>query len=131
VDDGPEVISRPTALLLCGGMSPSGQVLERTVEAAGFDLLARVTRWPKAVQWVADHEVDIAIVELSMTGSLGIRLIAVLRAAAPSCEVIVLSSLDELDLAALEAGAAEVVHPNDLRPLTAALQRIAADRVHA
>jgi hypothetical protein len=39
--------------------------------------------------------------------------------------------LQEVGLATLEAGAVEVVQPNDLRPLTASLRRIAAARTLA
>lgn len=121
----------PTALLLGGDGTVPGAVLAHAVEAAGFEVVGMVGHWVEAVERVADLTVDVAVVDLALTGSVGVRLISVLRAAAPSCAVIALSPLEEIDLLVLEAGADEVVQPTDLRPLTAALERIAARRAHA
>jgi CheY-like chemotaxis protein len=132
-DEGPvavptEASDLPTALLLCGDATVSCAVLERTAEDAGFEVVSTVRHWTEAVERVADLGVDVAIVDLAQAGSVGVRVIPVLRSAAPSCQVIALSPLKEIDLAALEAGAGDVVQPTDLRPLTAALDRIAAAR---
>lgn len=124
------VPNRPTALLLCDDDTGGCEVLRRTVEAAGFELIAMVKGWPKAVQRVADEGVDLVVVDIAQAGSLGLRLIEVLHLASPRCRVIVLDSLGDIQLAALEAGAFEVVAGDDLRPLTAALQRIATERSH-
>jgi two-component system, NarL family, response regulator DesR len=124
----PEALALPTALLLCGEGSIPGGLLTRTVAEAGFDVVATVRRWSEAVHRAADLAVDVVVVDLALTGSVGVRLIPVLRAAVPSCEVIAISPLDRIDLATAEAGAAAVVQPTDLRPLIAALRRIAALR---
>jgi DNA-binding NtrC family response regulator len=121
----------PTALLLCGDATVPCAVLERTVGDAGFEVVSSVRHWAEAVERVADLAVDVVIVDLAQTGSVGVRVIPVLRSAAPSCQVIAVSPLKEIDLAVLEAGAAEVVQPTDLRPLTAALERIAVARREA
>jgi ActR/RegA family two-component response regulator len=121
----------PTALLLCGDGTVSCAVLERTVVDAGFEVAAKVRHWSEAVQRVADLAVDVAVVDLALTGSVGVRVVPVLRSAAPSCEVIAISPLAQIDLAVLDAGAVVVVQPDDLRPLTTALRRIAAIRTHA
>jgi DNA-binding response OmpR family regulator len=120
----------PTALLLCGEATVPCAVLERTVSDAGFEVVAKVHHWSEAVERVADLGVDVAIVDLALTGTVGVRVVSVLRSAAPTSEVIVLSPLRDVDLASLDAGATEVVYPTDLRPLTAALQRIATARAH-
>jgi DNA-binding NarL/FixJ family response regulator len=94
-------------------------------------VVGKVRHWSEAVERVADLSVDVVVVDLALAGSVGVRLVTVLRSAAPSCEVIVVSPLRDIDLASLEAGAAEVVHPTDLRPLATALRGIAAARSHA
>jgi DNA-binding NtrC family response regulator len=126
-----EGLHPPTALLLCGDATVPCAVLEHTVEDAGFEVVSSVRHWTEAVERAADLAVDVVIVDLAQTGSVGVRVIPVLRSAAPSCEVIAVSPLKEIDLAVLEAGAAEVVQPTDLRPLTAALERIAVARHEA
>jgi DNA-binding NarL/FixJ family response regulator len=122
---------QPTVLLLCAEATVPCAVLERTAADAGFEVVGKVRHWSEAVERVADLSVDVVVVDLALAGSVGVRLVTVLRSAAPSCEVIVVSPLRDIDLASLEAGAAEVVHPTDLRPLATALRGIAAARSHA
>jgi DNA-binding NarL/FixJ family response regulator len=123
----PDAAHGLTALLLCSEGAVSCTVLERCVTDAGLEVIAEVGHWTEAVARIAELDVDVAIVDLSLAGSMGVRLIEVLRTADPSCEVVALSPLEEIDLVAFEAGASEVVQPSDLRPLTAALQRLVAD----
>ena len=115
----------PAALLLCGESTVPCTVLHRAITDAGFDVVCVVGRWSEAVERIAELSVEVAVIDLALTGSIGVRLVPVLRAAAPGCEIIAISPLENIDLTVLEAGAIEVVHPDDLRPLTAALKRIA------
>jgi DNA-binding NarL/FixJ family response regulator len=96
------------------------------VTDAGVEVVAEAGHWTEAVARVADLDVDVAIVDLSLAGTLGVRLIEVVHTADPSCAVVAVSPFEEIDLAAFEAGAIEVVQPSDLRPLTAALRRLVA-----
>jgi DNA-binding NarL/FixJ family response regulator len=125
----PEASHGLTALLLCSEGTVPCPVLERCATDAGLEVIAQVGHWTEAVARVAELDVDVAVVDLSLAGSIGVRLIEVLRTADPACEVIALSPLEEIDLAALEAGALEVVQPSDLRPLTAALERLVAAQI--
>jgi DNA-binding response OmpR family regulator len=126
--DGTTVAAAPaperTALLLCGGSPVPCSTLERIVTDAGLTVVAKVRHWSEAVERVAETVVDVAIVDLALAGSVGVRLISVLRTASPTTQVIVLSPLEAVDLAALDAGAIEVVQPTDLRPLAAALRSL-------
>jgi ActR/RegA family two-component response regulator len=122
-----EVTYPPTALVLCADASVPCEVIERTLADAGFEVVARVRHWSEAVERVTELAVDVAVVDLALTGSVGVRVVPVLRSASPSSRVIAISPLEDIDLALLEAGAAEVVRPSDLRPLSAALRRIACD----
>lgn len=121
-------IEPPTALLLCGDASVPCEVLLRTLADAGVEVVAHETRWSEAVHLAAVLAPDVAVVDLAVAGSAGVRIVAVLRSALPSCEVVVITPLPELDAAARDAGAAEVVRPEDLRPLSAVLGRLAAER---
>lgn len=116
-----------TALLLCGDASVPCEVLLRTVTDMGVEVVAHDRRWPEAVQLAADLAPDVAIVDLAVAGSAGVRIVSVIRSALPGCEVVVVTPLPDLDAAAREAGALEVVRPEDLRPLTVALARLSAD----
>jgi ActR/RegA family two-component response regulator len=120
--------AQPAALLLCGEATVPCAVLQRAITDAGFDVVCAVGRWSEAVERIAELSVEAAVIDLALTGSLGVRIVPVLRAAAPGCGIIAISPLENIDLAVLEAGAVEVVHPDDLRPLTAALKRIAHRR---
>jgi ActR/RegA family two-component response regulator len=121
-------VDPPTALLLCGDASVPCDVLLRTVAAAGAEVIVHERRWSEAVHLAADLAPDVAVVDLAVAGSAGVRIVSVLRSALPGCEVVVVTPLPDLDAAAREAGAVEVVRPEDLRPLTAVLVRLAGDR---
>lgn len=106
-------------------------MLERLVIDAGFEVVVSVQHWAEAVQHVTDVTVDVVIVDLELAGTVGVRIIPILRAAAPSCEVIAISPLEGLNLVALEMGACEVVSSSDLRGVTAALRRVATAQTSA
>lgn len=126
-----DLLPTPSALLLCGDGTVSRAALERAVADAGFEVAAVVSRWMAAVEWAVQFPVDAVVVDLALAGKLGVRLVATLRAAAPTTPVIVVTPLSAIDLVSIEAGAVEVVDPSDLRPLVHALLRIGAERTHA
>jgi CheY-like chemotaxis protein len=117
-----------TVALLCDDVTVSCEVLASTVVSAGLEVVDELRSWPALVERVAEGDVDAVIVDLAMTGTVGARLVQVLRAAAPWCEVIVVAPIAELDLTALEAGVAAVVFPTDLRPLSSVLTKLAHRR---
>jgi ActR/RegA family two-component response regulator len=117
-----------TALLLCGDASVPCDVLLRTVVAAGVEVVAHERRWSEAVHLAVDLAPDVAVVDLAVAGSAGVRVVSMLRSALPGCEVVVISPLPDLDAAVREAGAVQVVRPEDLRPLTAVLLRLVGGR---
>jgi CheY-like chemotaxis protein len=114
----------PTALLLCGDASVPCATLERIVTDAGVTVVAKVRHWSEAVERLADTVVDVAVVDLALAGTVGVRLIHVLRTTSPATHVVAVSPLKEIDLHALEAGAVEVVSPSDLRPLVTLLRSL-------
>lgn len=68
----------------------------------------------------------VAIVTLPLAGMSGLAAVRLLRAEAPQCEVVVLSSFDQLEVAAVEAGAHALVPEDDPQALRAVLRALAA-----
>ncbi|MDQ3931887.1 MAG: hypothetical protein M3252_03490 [Actinomycetota bacterium] len=100
-----------------------------TIERAGFVLVGKTERGLEAVGLAGDVRPDVAVIHLALLGTLGLRLIPTLQAAAPGCLVVVLSPLDTLVVPALEAGAHAVVAENDVLGLAAELGAIARSRL--
>jgi DNA-binding response OmpR family regulator len=117
----------PRALLLCGDATVACATLRGLVEDAGFEVVAAVRRWSEAVERAVDTPADVAVVDLALAGTIGVRLLAVLRTAAPSTTLVAVSPLPDIDLVALEAGARAVVHPDDLRPVGATLRALRSE----
>lgn len=58
---------------------------------------------------------DAVVVDLALTGELGLRAVRAFAAASPGCLVVVLSPFSGLRRRAREAGGLALVDPNDLR----------------
>jgi DNA-binding NarL/FixJ family response regulator len=71
----------------------------------------------EALRLAEQAQLDLALVNLELPGSDGIRAARVLRSRHPSCRVVVMSVTDSaaLRIAALEAGAEAFVSKRDLR----------------
>ncbi len=119
----------PLRVLLCHDNAAVSRVLAAHVERAGFTVAAETDRGSEAVRLAGELRPDIAIIHLALLGTLGLRLIPTLQAAAPGCLVIGISPLDTLVEAALDAGAHAVIVEDDLRGLTGELQAIARHRL--
>lgn len=65
----------------------------------------------------AERGADVIVVDLALTGALGLGVVTQLLAAAPGCSIFAVSSFPELNLAALDAGASRLVNEEDLRDL--------------
>lgn len=102
--------------------APAVTALTHAVVAAGYEVTSVVGRWPELLATVVESDADAVVLDLAMAGRSGLRLIAAVRALAPRCRIVVISELRAIDLASIEAGAAAVVDPADLRALTAALR---------
>ncbi|HEX2027821.1 MAG TPA: response regulator [Nitriliruptorales bacterium] len=113
--------------IVCGDDPAMDQVLMAILDDAGFLLVGRAQRGVEAVELAAARPSDVLLLDLAVAGPLGLRIIPAIHLAAPNCAVIVLSPLDTLDAASLEAGAFAVVGQRDLRGLREALERASAD----
>jgi ActR/RegA family two-component response regulator len=66
---------------------------------------------------------DHIVVDLALSGELGLGIVGALRDAAPKCAVVVLCPFDSLRQPALRAGASELFDFTDLRKLDRCLQQ--------
>jgi DNA-binding response OmpR family regulator len=100
--------------------------VRRHLDRLGFRVVGETTRGLEAVALAGETGTDLVVLDLALTGTLGLRLIPVLLAAAPDAVVVGVSQARSFDVAALEAGAHAVVGPSDLRHLRGVLDAVAA-----
>jgi DNA-binding NarL/FixJ family response regulator len=98
----------------------------RAIEAGGGEVVARAARWAELLVVALEHDAEVVVLDLAMSGRAGVRLISALRELAPDARIIVVSELRAIDVASIEAGADAVVAADDLRPLSAAVLATAA-----
>lgn len=73
----------------------------------------------------------VVLLDLALAGVAGLRIIPALRAVAPDCDIVLLSSFGSLRTAAIQAGAYDLVDPCDLRQLEHCLDRLRVERAAA
>lgn len=91
----------------------------------GLEVVAEVDTAAAAIDAAARWQPDVLVVDLAVTAGLGLGLLARLHDAAPEGSIVVLSAFPDLDVAAIEAGAVDVVAEDDLRGLGRCLDRAA------
>jgi DNA-binding NarL/FixJ family response regulator len=69
--------------------------------ASGFDVVATAADTDEAIALAAEHQADIAIVDVQMPGGGGVRATQGIRAAAPDTAIVALSA-DESERVVLE-----------------------------
>lgn len=87
----------------------------------------------RALQWVKESEVDMAIVDLSLKDGGGLQLIKMLRDVAPALQVLVLSMHDEALFAerALKAGARGYIMKQEaVISLVSAVHQVLSGRIY-
>jgi two-component system response regulator DesR len=111
------------------------QALVRGALAALLDLesdlevVAEVSRGDEVVAAAVQHEVDVALLDVEMPGIDGIAATAALRAARPSCRVLIVTTFGRPGYLrrAMEAGASGfVVKDTPARQLAEAVRRVHA-----
>lgn len=109
-DDRPQVRRTVTSLLNRCGFEVSG-------ETDAFSPLRKLVR---------SAQPTVVVLTLPVVGMSSLAVVSILRDEAPACEVIVLSAFQELNLAALEAGARALVPEEDPQALKTVLLALAA-----
>ncbi len=118
----------PLRALFCNDGAASRRAVEVMLHRCGFDVVGDVASAIEAVVAASVGEPDAVVLDLGLTGDLGLGALAALHAASPGCAVILVSSFDTMRAAALEAGAYDFVGNADLRVLERSLRRLAAER---
>ncbi|HVM04745.1 MAG TPA: response regulator [Acidimicrobiales bacterium] len=111
--------------LSCNDDAGIRRAVEVIVRRCGYDLVGDVGAAGEAIVAAGVAEPDVVVLDLALTGDLGLGAVAGLHAVCPRCAVIVVSSFDSMRQAALAAGAYDFVGNADLRALERALRRLA------
>lgn len=117
----------PLRGLLCNDEPATRRAVEVILRRCGYNVIAEVGSAAEAIVAAGVGTPDVMVLDLALTGDLGLGALAALYAASPGCAVIVVSSFDTMRPATLEAGAYDFVGNSDLRALERSLQRLAAE----
>lgn len=113
--------------VICDDRPALRDAVLRLLMGCGFDVPAVTESFTGLAPLLLAHDACLVVVALPLTGMSGLRAVRELRAAAPGCQVVLLSPSASLELAALEAGARALVPEHDLRRLRAVALDIAAE----
>lgn len=100
-----------------------GAILDR----AGFHVVGEANSARPALVAAGAYKPHAVVLDLALTGDLGLAAVRTLHGVARDCAVVVMSSFDTMKPAALQAGAYDLVGHSDLRLLERCLQRLAAE----
>lgn len=90
----------------------------------GFSVVSEVATAREALNVAASIRPRVVVVDLALTGELGLRVVPALHDASPGVAVYVVSAFPRLRQPALHAGAAELVDFEDPRVLERQLHRL-------
>ena len=111
--------------IVCDDDPGARHAVSRLVAACGFEVAAELDLAVSAVAVAEAVGPTVVLLDLSFPGLSSLKVIPLLREAAPGCEVVVCSAYETVRPAALDAGATEVVDKGDLHRLEQVLQKIA------
>lgn len=98
--------------------------VEVILDQCGFDVVGEATSVENVIGTAADLKPDAMVVDLALSGTLGLEIVPRLLAVAPDAAVLVLSPFAGLHGRALELGARELLDKYDLRPLRSMLHLV-------
>ena len=88
---------------------------------SGCTIVGSASRAAEVLHVVRSVGPDVVVLDLTVAGERGVSFVHDLHAAAPSCDVVVLTPLDTLAPALVAAGAKEILPADDLRGLVVAV----------
>jgi CheY-like chemotaxis protein len=124
-DPVPTSQDRSLVAVVCDDRADLRHVVGRLLTRCGFTLGGTADGYQALLELVRATQPDVAVVTLPLPGMNGLRAVRDLREAAPDCQIMLLSAFGQLDVAALEAGAAALVPEDDLQALQIVLRGIA------
>lgn len=116
--------------MCCHDDPGTARAVRLILDRCGFDPAADTRTVGEAVAVAAVVRPDVVVVDLDLTGTLGLGVVAALHDASPGSKVVVLSSFDTMRPAVLAAGAHDFVVSVDLRDLESALSALARVRAY-
>lgn len=116
------------AAVVCGGSSFQESWLG-PLEAEGFHVAARPTRGIEGIELAAMLRPALMVLDLTVAGQLGVRVIMAIHVAAPELPIVVVSPFPGLAGAARTAGAYAVLLDDARSEERLAVCRKVADRV--
>lgn len=105
-------MARTIRILIADDHSVVRAGLRSLLEHQGhFRVIAEASTGEEAIRFAKEHRPDVAVLDIRMPGVSGIEACRQIKAAVPSCNVVMLTSYaeDELLMAAIQAGAAGYV----------------------
>lgn len=111
--------------VVCDDRTESRHAVEQLLARCGFQSGGYVDGFLALRELVRRLQPAVAVVTLPLPGMNGLRAVRDLREDAPSCQIVLLSEFGQLDIAAVEAGAAALVPERDLKALQLMLLDIA------
>ncbi len=112
--------------VVCDDRAPVRRTVAGVLTRSGFTVAAEAQTFSRLRALVISEGPTVAVLTLPLTGMTGLAAVRALRAEAPGCEVVLLSSFDQLTVAAVEAGATALVAEDDPQALHAVVLGIAA-----
>jgi two-component system response regulator (stage 0 sporulation protein F) len=116
---------RSLVAVVCDDRADLRHVVGRLLARCGFTLGGTADGYLALRELVRATQPDVAVVTLPLPGMNGLRAVRGLHEAAPNCQIVLLSAFGQLDVAAVEAGAAALVPEDDLQALQIVLRGIA------
>lgn len=114
----------PVRVVLLEDVASTTRAVRMILQRCQLDVVAQTASLPVLLEAAAEQRPDVAVVDLALTGFLGLGVVGELHRAAPGCAVLVLSPFAGLTGAALEAGAHGCATPADVRPLERSLHEL-------
>lgn len=108
---------RPPRALVCADEPALVHAVRVMLEGSGVEVVATAATPTEAILAARATEPAFIVLDLTLSGALGLRIVGALQAAAPDAAVVVLSPFESLRGAAVDAGALELVTLRDLRRL--------------
>lgn len=111
--------------VVCDDRTAFRRRVSRQLERVGIGLAGEADSFVPLLKLVLRTNPLVAVVTLPLPGTSGMTAVSALRAASPGCEVVVLSALGNLEVAAHEAGALAVLAEEDPLALLDVLSALA------
>ena len=122
--------NRPLTAVVCDDRPEVRRTATGVLARCGYDVVGEAEDFAGLDRLLREEGPTVVVLSLPVVGISSLAAVTALRSRAPGCEVVLLSSFDQLEVAALEAGATALVSESDPQALQAVLREIAAGSPH-